>query len=146
MMTAALDIPHYVKQIELLDGWVRTFPLTDEFREKTTYRQFHELLKAKQAELGLTREVWLKLGEIEGDSDLDSAWMEYGMTLDHRELVCPTYMLDLPLNAYWMEQYEPTLKAVDAYIEKQPQGPISDDELLEVVRKNMPSTTNMTAN
>lgn len=145
-MTAPLDIPHYVKQIELLDGWVSTYPLTKEFREKTTYRQFHELLKAKQAELGLTREVWLKLSEIEGDSDLDSAWMEYGMTLDHRELVCPTYMLDLPLNAYWMDEYEPTLKAVDDYIEQQPQGPISDEELLEVVRKNMPLTINTSAN
>ncbi|MCR6627249.1 hypothetical protein [Pseudoxanthomonas mexicana] len=145
-MTAPLDIPHYVKQIELLDGWVSTYPLTKEFREKTTYRQFHELLKAKQAELGLTREVWLQLSEIEGDSDLDSAWMEYGMTLDHRELVCPTYMLDLPLNAYWMDEYEPTLKAVDDYIEQQPQGPISDEALLEVVRKNMPVSTNMTAN
>jgi hypothetical protein len=113
---------------------------------KTMYRQFHELLKAKQAELGLTREVWLKLGEIEGNAELDSAWMEYGMTLDNRELVCPTYMLDLPLNAYWMDEYEPTLKAVDDYIEQQPQGPISDDELLEVVRKNMPSTTHTTAN
>jgi hypothetical protein len=145
-MTEPLDIPHYVKQIELLDGWVSTYPLTKEFREKTTYRQFHELLKAKQAELGLTREVWLKLSEIEGDSELDSAWMEYGMTLDHRELVCPTYMLDLPLNAYWMDEYEPTLKAVDDYIEQQPQGPISDEELLEVVRKNMPLTTNTSAN
>lgn len=145
-MTAPLDIPHYVKQIELLDGWVSTYPLTKEFREKTTYRQFHELLKAKQAELGLTREVWLQLSEIEGDSDLDSAWMEYGMSLDHRELVCPTYMLDLPLNAYWMDEYEPTLKAVDDYIEQQPQGPISDEALLEVVRKNMPVSTNMTAN
>lgn len=145
-MTSDLDVPHYVKQIQQLDGWVSAYPLTEEFRVKTTYRQFHELLKAKQAELGLTREVWLKLGEIEGDSDLDSAWMEYGMTLDHRELVCPTYMLDLPLNAYWMDEYEPTLKAVDDYIEQQPQGPISDDELLEVVRKNMPSTTNTTAN
>lgn len=56
-MNSELDIPHYVKQIELLDGWVSTYPLTEEFREKTTYRQFHELLKAKQAELGLTREV-----------------------------------------------------------------------------------------
>lgn len=145
-MTTELDIPHYVKQIQQLDGWVRSYPLTEEFRVKTTYRQFHELLKAKQAELGLTREVWLKLGEIEGDSDLDSAWMEYGMTLDHRELVCPTYMLDLPLNAYWMDEYEPTLKAVDDYIEQQPQGPISDEELLEVVRKNMPLTTNTSAN
>lgn len=145
-MTTELDIPHYVKQIELLDGWVSTYPLTKEFREKTTYRQFHELLKAKQAELGLTREVWLQLSEIEGDSDLDSAWMEYGMSLDHRELVCPTYMLDLPLNAYWMDEYEPTLKAVDDYIEQQPQGPISDEALLEVVRKNMPVSTNMTAN
>ncbi len=144
-MTTEIDIPHYVKQIELLDGWVSTYPLTDEFREKTTYRQFHEQLKAKQAELGLTREVWLKLGEIEGDADLDSAWMEYGMTLDNRELVCPTYMLDLPLNAYWMDEYELTLKAVDDYIEQQPQGPISDEELLEVVRKNLPSS-NATAN
>lgn len=145
-MTTELDIPHYVKQIQQLDGWVRTFPLSDEFREKTTYRQFHELLKAKQAELGLTREVWLKLGEVEGDADLDSAWMEYGMTLDHRELICPAYMLDLPLNAYWTDEYEPTLKAVDDYIEQQPQGPLSDEELLEVVRQNLPPTTNMTAN
>ena len=145
-MTSDLDVPHYVKQIQQLDGWVSAYPLTEEFRVKTTYRQFHELLKAKQAELGLTREVWLKLGEIEADADLDSAWMEYGMTLDHRELVCPTYMLDLPLNAYWMDEYEPTLKAVDDYIEQQPQGPISDEELLEVVRKNMPLTTNTSAN
>lgn len=140
MTMTTLDIPHYVKQIQQLDGWISTYPLTDEFREKTTYRQFHELLKAKQVELGVTRDVWVKLGKIEGDEDLDSAWMEYGMTLDNRELVCPTYMLDLPLNAYWMAEYELTLKAVDDYIEQQPQGPLSDEELLDVVRKNLPVT------
>jgi len=45
-----------------------------------------------------------------------------------------------------MDEYEPTLKAVDDYIEQQPQGPISEEALLEVVRKNMPVSTNMTAN
>jgi len=49
--------------------------------------------------------------------------MEYGMTLDHRELVYPTYMRDLRLNVYWKDEYEPTLKAVDDYIEQQPRGP-----------------------
>ena len=31
-------------------------------------------------------------------------------------------------------------EAVDDYIEQQPQGPLSDEELLDVVRKNLPTT------
>lgn len=137
-MATTLDIPRYAAAIDQLNAWLCTYPLTDEFRERTTYRQFHDLMKAKQQELGLTKDVWKELSDIEGNDELDSSWLEYSMTLDNRELLCPAYFLDLPLNYYWMEKYEPLIKAVDDYIDAQPSGAtISDDTLLDVVRQHL---------
>ena len=42
--------------------------------------------------------------EVRGNEDLDMAWLEYGMTVDNRELICPSYYEDLPLNYYWMDE------------------------------------------
>ncbi|WP_334180296.1 hypothetical protein [Pseudoxanthomonas sp.] len=141
-MEDTLDIPHAVKLLEQLNEWVCTFPLTTSFREQTTYRQFGTMLQAKQAELGLTPTMWDELSRLHGNEDLAHAWLEYGMTLDNRELICPTYFLDLPLNAYWMDAYAPVMTAVDDYIEAHRQLPsISDEALVEVVRQHMPASS-----
>lgn len=140
-MEDTLDIPHAVTLLEQLNAWVCTYPLTTSFREKTTYRQFGSMLQAKQAELGLTPQMWDELGRLHGNEEVDHAWLEYGMTLDNRELICPTYFLDLPLNAYWMEAYDPVMTAVDDYIEANRTLPsISDEALAEVVRQHMPAS------
>lgn len=141
-MTESINIAHYADLINQLNAWICTYPLTTTFREQTTYREFGELIKAKQAELGLTPQIWSTLSVLHGDEQLDTAWLEYGMTLDHRELICPAYFLDLPLNAYWMRAYDPVMKAVDDYIDAQSGGAsISDDVLAEVVRQHLPATT-----
>ncbi len=138
-MTASIDVSHWVEQINQLNGWLCSFPLPQEYRERTTYREFRELVRAKQVELGLTPEVIAQLHQVEGDPDLDWAWQEVGMTEDNREMLCPTYFEDLPLNYYWMEEYEPVIKAVDDFIEQQPAGQaISDEALAQVVRPHMP--------
>ena len=141
-MTDQLDIPHLIEQIYRIDEWVKAFPLTKEYRESTTYREFREVLKAKQAELGLTPDVLAQLNQIRGDDELDQAWLEYGMTMDSRELMCPSYYLDLPLNYYWMDEYEPLLKAVDDFMSEQPHFQGTEDEaILEVVRKHLPAVS-----
>ena len=138
-MTTSIDVSYWVEQINQLNGWLCSFPLPKEYRERTTYREFRELVRAKQVELGLTPEVIAQLHQVEGDPDLDWAWQEVGMTEDNREMLCPTYFEDLPLNYYWMEEYEPVIKAVDDFIEQQSAGQaISDEALAQVVRQHMP--------
>lgn len=139
-MAMSLDVSHFIDQIYKLDKWINDLPLTQEYRERTTYRQFHALLQDKQSELGLTPEVLNQLNQVRGNKDLDMAWLEYGMTVDNRELICPSYYEDLPLNYYWMDEYEPLLKAVDDFMSEPPlyQG-TEDEALLEVVRKHMPA-------
>lgn len=139
-MTTQLDIPYWIGQIDLLNEWLIAFPLPQEYRDRTTYREFHELVMAKQAELGLTLEVIAQLRQVEGNEDLDWAWTEVGMTEDNRELACPSYYRDFPLNYYWMPEYEAVQKAVDDFMGTQPlhQG-VPDEVLLEVVQKHLAS-------
>ncbi|WP_303749335.1 hypothetical protein [Stenotrophomonas pigmentata] len=138
-MTSSLDIPHWIERINQLNGWLCAFPMPQEYRERTTFREFHELVQAKQSELGLTPEVIAQLRDVVGNSDLDWAWQEVGMTEDNREMLCPTYFIDLPMNYYWMDEYEPVIKAVDDYMDSQPPGKnIPDEELLEVVQEHLP--------
>lgn len=140
-----LNVPHFVDQIYRLDKWVNELPLTQEYRERTTYRQFHDLLRAKQLELGLTPETIKQLNQVKDNEDLDRAWLEYGMTVDNLELLCPSYYEDLPLNFYWMEAYEPVLNAVEDFIDQQHDYEGSQDEaLLEVVRKHLPTAAKPT--
>ena len=138
-MITALDIPYWIERIELLNQWLIQFPMSEEYRERTTYREFRELVRAKQVELGLTPEVIEQLRQFEdGSEDLRWAWTEVGMTEDNREMLCSTYFEDFPLNHYWMPEYEPVMKAVDDFMQAQPlyQG-VSDEVLAEVVRKHL---------
>lgn len=141
-MTTPLDIEYFIGQIYRLDEWLKAFPLTQEYRERTTYREFRDLQRSKEAELGLTREVFAQLREIRDNGDLNMARLELGMTEDHRELVCSTYELDLPLNYHWMPEYESVRQAVEDFWDTQPSFESAKDEdeaLLEVVRKHMPA-------
>ena len=141
-MSPSLNLAHYADLLNQLNAWVCTYPMTTAFRESTTYREFGQLIAAKQAELGLTPEIWSTLSHVHGDADLDTAWLEYGMTLDSREVICPSYFLDLPMNAYWMAAYDPLMKAVDDFIDTHCAGTsISDEALAEVVRQHMPVTS-----
>lgn len=138
-MNASLDLPHLIEKIYELDQWLREFPMTQEYRNKTTFRQFHEILDAKQVELGLTPEVRAELNQIDGNVELDQAWLEVGMTVDSREMLCPGYFVDLPMNYYWMPEYEPALSAVEDFVNQQPIGQgIPDEAILEAVRKYLP--------
>lgn len=60
------------------------------------------------------------------------------MTEDNREMICPSYYEEFPLNYYWMPEYEAVQKAVDDYMDTQPlyQG-VSDEVLLGVVQKHL---------
>lgn len=139
-MTARLNIPHFIDQIYALDEWVKAFSLPREYRERTSYRQFYDLLKAKHAELGLTPDALAQLNKAIDDKDLDLAWLEYGMTVDSRELLCPTCYEDLPLNYYWMPEYEAVQQAVDDFMDEQLVGQgISGEAILHVVRKHIPA-------
>lgn len=144
-MTSSLDISHWIERINQLNGWLCAFPMPQEYRERTTFREFHELVKAKQSDLGLTPEVIAQLRDVVDNPDLDWAWQEVGMTEDNREMLCPTYFKDLPMNYYWMDEYEPVIKAVDDYMDSQPPGKsIPDTELLEVVRRHLPPPSQAT--
>lgn len=139
-MTTPLDIDYFIGQLYQFEKWVRELPLTKEYRERTTYREFHALRLAKRLELGLTPDVFEALLQVEDNKDLEMAWLELGMTDDHLELLCSTYELDLPLNYRWMPEYEPLIDALEKFMDTQPlyQG-VEDEALLEVVRKHMPT-------
>lgn len=138
-MITALDIPYWIEQIDMLNQWLIKFPMSEEYRERTTYREFRELVRAKQAELGLTPEVIEELRKFEDDyEDLRWAWTEVGMTEDNREMLCSSYFEDFPLNHYWMPEYEAVMKAVDDFMDTQPLNVgVPDEVLAEVVRKHL---------
>lgn len=137
-MLSPQDIDGYIEQIYALNGWANAIPNSDEFRERTTIREFQEMLDAKRAELGLTPEVDQELRNIEGNAELDRAYLELGMTLDNKELLGPSYFEDFPLNYYDMPQYESAILAVEAFMAKQPKNVgVSYDVLAEVVRDHM---------
>ena len=140
-MITALDIPHWIERIDLLNSWLIQFPLPEEYRERTSYREFRELVRAKQVELGLTPEVIEELRQFEDDNeDLRWAWTEVGMTEDNREMMCSSYYQDFPMNHYWMDEYEPVMKAVEDFMDIQPLNVgVPDEVLTEVVRKHLAS-------
>lgn len=141
-MLSSNEIAHYIDQLNALNGWVHAIPNTDEFRNTTTINQFAEMKMAKRLELGLTPEVFDQLVEIDGNADLDRAWMELGMTLDSKELAGPSYLEDLPLNYFEMPEYESAINAVDEFMAKQPKNVgVSDEVLAEVVRDHLRSKT-----
>ena len=136
-----LDVSHYVDQIYKLDKWLNEFPLTQEYRERTTFREFHALIKAKDLELGLTPEVMGQLNQIRDNKELDMAMLEYSMTMDERELMCDSYYEDLPMNFYWMPEYEAAFNAVEAFIDQRHEYEGTEDEaLLKVVLQHLPTT------
>jgi len=137
-MLSSEEVAHYIEQFHVLNGWACSIPNTDEFRDTTTIKQFADMLMAKRLELGLTPHVYDQLLEIEGNTELDRAWMELGMTLDNRELSGPSYFEDFPLNYYQMPEYESAINAVDDFMSKQPLfQSVSDEVLAEVVRQHM---------
>ena len=137
-MLSLEDIDGYIERIYALNGWVNAIPNSDEFRERTTIREFQEMLDAKRVELGLTPEVDQELRTIKGNAELDRAYLELGMTLDIKELLGPSYFEDFPLNYYDMPEYESAFLAVEAFMAKQPKNVgVSYDVLAEVVRDHM---------
>lgn len=137
-MLSLEDIDGYIERIYALNGWVNAIPNSDEFRERTTIREFQEMLDAKRAELGLIPEVDQELRTIKGNAELDRAYLELGMTLDIKELLGPSYFEDFPLNYYDMPEYESAILAVEAFMAKQPKNVgVSCDVLAEVVRDHM---------
>lgn len=137
-MLSPQDIDVYIEQIYALNGWVNAIPNSDEFRERTTIREFQEMLDAKRAELGLTPEVDQELRNIEGNAELDRAYLELGMTLDIKELLGPSYFEDFPLNYYDMPEYESAILAVEVFMAKQQKNVgVSYDVLAEIVRDHM---------
>jgi hypothetical protein len=135
------EITHWVGKMEEFNMVLHHFPLPTAYRETTTFTQFGEVFRAKRLELGLTDEIYDELNKVAraGNKDVEWAFVEIGMTLDNRELVAPTYYMDLPLNYYWMDEFKPVIDAVEDYMEKQPRGVgVPDEELLAVVHKHLP--------
>ena len=138
-MTTPLDVEYLVGQIGRLDYWLREFPFTQAFRERTTFRAFHELQQAKQVALGLTPDVWVQLRKLDGNQELELAIMDLGMTEEEKGVLCESHFEDLPLNFESMPEYAPVLQAVDDYFDNHGMGSVDDDALLRIVRSNMPT-------
>lgn len=137
-MLSPEEVARHIEQIYALDKWLASLPLNTEFRERTTFRQFRAGMEAKKLELGLTPQVMEQLHAIEGNAALDAAFLEWSMTMDVRELIGPSYFDDLPLNYYWMPEYEGVIRAVDEYMEQQPlYKSVSHEVLAGVVQKYM---------
>lgn len=130
------EISHWIGQLEAYNLFLHSVPLSKEYRDTTTFRQFAEVRKAKREELGLTDNVMAELDSIQDHEALDWAFVEIGMTLDNRELLCPSYLQDLPLNCYWMPEYDEVLEAVEA------QWLADDQTLQELVRTLAPPIPN----
>ena len=58
------EIDHWTNALEELEKFLRTFPMSKHYRETTTFRQFNEMLVAKQREMGLTEDVLKELRSI----------------------------------------------------------------------------------
>ena len=142
-MTTPPDMAYFVGQIEQLDEWLRSLPMTKEYRERTTFRQFHNLVAGKKIELGLTPEVIERLHQVKDNVDLDMAWLAVGMTYDHHELLSEIYYKNLPMSFEWMPEYEPMRRAVEDFTRSQPlYQPIEDEAIREIVRRHVPSPSN----
>jgi len=130
------EISHWIDQLEAYNLFLRSVPLSKEYRDTTTFRQFGEVRKAKREELGLTDDVMAELLSIHDHEALNWAFVEIGMTVDHRELLCPSYFEDLPLNYHWMPEYDEVREAVAA------QREADDQTLQELVWKLAPPIPN----
>lgn len=134
-MTPA-EIEHWVRRLDDLNRFLHSYPLPTELRERMTFREFHAIVDAKELELGLSPEIMKELVAMRDDPAVSWAFTEIGMTYDNRELAPPSYYWDFPLNFYWMDEYEPVMKAVGDRISSQGKYVgTSDDELAEVVRQ-----------
>ena len=130
------EISRWIDQLEAYNLFLRSVPLSKEYRDTTTFRQFGEVRKAKREELGLTDDVMAELNGIRDHDALNWAFVEIGMTLDNRELLCASYFEDLPLNYYWMPEYDEVREAVGA------QWEADDQTLKELVWKLAPPIPN----
>ena len=138
-MTIPLDVEYLVGRIYELDDWLKALPLTQNFREQTTFRAFYELQQAKQAALGLSPDVWAQLRKVENNEELTLAIMDLGMTEEERGVRSEPYFQDLPMDFASMPEYAPVLQAVDDYFDNHGMGYVDDDALLRVVMSNMPA-------
>lgn len=130
------EISHWIDQLEAYNLFLRSVPLSKECRDTTTFRQFGEVRKAKREELGLTDDVMAELLSIHDHEALNWAFVEIGMTVDHRELLCPSYFEDVPLNYHRMPEYDEVREAVGA------QREADDQTLQELVWKLAPPIPN----
>lgn len=137
------ELSGYTNKLLQLNSWLISVPLTKEYRERTTFRQFYEEYDAKKQDLGLTSEIFEQLYKHEGNDDLEMALLEVGMTMDNRELMAPTYFIDLPLNYFMMPQYDALAAAVDRYIASQPMWKgIPDEDIYEAIKHLLPDGPN----
>ena len=130
------EISGWIGKLEEYNLFLRSVPLSKEYRDTTTFREFGEVHKAKREELGLTDDVMAELLSIHDHEVLNWAFVEIGMTVDHRELLCPSYFEDLPLNYHWMPEYDEVREAVGA------QREADDQTLQELVWKLAPPIPN----
>lgn len=132
-------IEHWISKLDELNTFLCVFPLPEDYRRTTTYRQFNDLVRMKERDLGLDRETYAELNQIAraGHTDLEWAFTEIGMTYDNRELLVNSYYQDLPLSFQWMDEYEPMMQAVEEYERTHPKA--SDEELLAVVQQFAPN-------
>jgi len=131
-----LDIPFWIGKPEEYNHFLHSFPLPKEYRDTTSFREFKRVLQGKRIELGLTDEIYAQLLKVQDNEALNWAFVEIGMTLDNRELICPTYFDDLPLNYYWMPEYDEVREAVEAHSDA------DDQSLQELVWKLAPPIPN----
>ena len=134
------DVAQIVKSLQALCEWIDHYPLPQEVRERMTYTEFHHLLQAKKAELGLD---YITIFAEHGEDEDVCAWIEQaGMSLDHRELMPENHHFDLPLNFFMMPEYKTMLDAEEEYWQragKTPYVALDDSELMDIVRKHAPN-------
>ena len=115
------------KLIDFIDQAALTVPDT------TTFRQFHDLVRAKQDELGID---WAKLRE-EMDQDTFIHWNNMvGLAMEGKEI--DEHLLDLPLGFRSMPEYEGVLAAEQEFWDNNPDA--TEEQLREVVEAHMPKT------
>jgi len=130
-MTANLE--QTVERLQALVDFIDFYPLPPEVRERMTYREMHQVIRDKQQELGLDFKTLNQSNE-----DIRYWSEQIGIAEDVRELITEDHHLDLPLNFNWMPEYEPMLKAEDAFWEQQVPGPVDTAPLLDIVRQYAP--------
>ena len=138
----ALDLPYWIQKLDDWNRFLCTVPLPQEYRERTTFIQFWDEMRPKREAMGLTEEVMTRLHQVKDSPDLDWAFTEIGMTVDNREMITTAYYDILPMNFYWMPEYEPVIAAVEAHMGAQPlYTGVTDEVLLEIVKRHMSALT-----